>query len=499
MLSTDQAIYSHTTSEQKVDVSATAFPTSSSRIPASPRPAGVAPVVSFYNAQCGTTLDSNGDFAGYTAPTGSPIETLMFAQGNLRWGQIFPANGTPIPDSICLKDNSAIDVNGASVPAYHQLAVRDDITISEALYDVANATLSVTATSSDKVVPPTLTLAGYGPFTNGSIFLGGMTAPPPRVSVISSARGANSLNVISTGAPVVTAVVVASNDSVNIIEDSGLIAISVINGDTLNGTQINPSATPITLTIIGGTTKGSTTINNATGVISYKPNLNANGTDSFTYTVTVNGVTSNIATALINIAPVNDVPIANPDMASGAVNTPLIIDVLANDTDVDGDVLSIVPLSLTALSSPPGSTFTATVNANNMIAFTGNGVGAYQFRYLATDGSAQSAQSPVITINLSSPEAVNATSVQYVASKGRWKVSGTTSIAAAHNMTLSFTGSCNANGRFIGTTSSAAGAFTFDLNTAVGGPLDSRTTNCNAVRVDSTLGGSDLTTPITIK
>ena len=423
----------------------------------------------------------------------------MFAQGNLRWGQIFPANGTPIPDSICLKDNSAIDVNGASVPAYHQLAVRDDITISEALYDVANATLSVTATSSDKVVPPTLTLAGYGPFTNGSIFLGGMTAPPPRVSVISSARGANSLNVISTGAPVVTAVVVASNDSVNIIEDSGLIAISVINGDTLNGTQINPSATPITLTIIGGTTKGSTTINNATGVISYKPNLNANGTDSFTYTVTVNGVTSNIATALINIAPVNDVPIANPDMASGAVNTPLIIDVLANDTDVDGDVLSIVPLSLTALSSPPGSTFTATVNANNMIAFTGNGVGAYQFRYLATDGSAQSAQSPVITINLSSPEAVNATSVQYVASKGRWKVSGTTSIAAAHNMTLSFTGSCNANGRFIGTTSSAAGAFTFDLNTAVGGPLDSRRTNCNAVRVDSTLGNSDLTTPIIIK
>lgn len=212
MLNTDQAIYSHTTTEQKVDVSATAFPTSSSRIPASPRPAGVAPVVSFYNAQRGTTLDSNGDFIGYTTPPGSPIETLMFAKGNLRWGQISPANGTPIPDSICLKDNSTIDVNGASVPAYHQLAVKDDITISEALYDVANTTLSVTATSSDKVVPPTLTLAGYGPFTNGSIFLGGMTAPPPRVSVISSARGANSLNVISTGAPVVTAVVVASND-----------------------------------------------------------------------------------------------------------------------------------------------------------------------------------------------------------------------------------------------------------------------------------------------
>lgn len=285
----------------------------------------------------------------------------------------------------------------------------------------------------------------------------------------------------------------------NIIEDSDLIAISVINGDTLNGTQINPSAIPITLTIIGGTIKGSTTINNATGVISYKPNLNANGTDSFTYTVTVNGVTSYIATALINIVPVNDVPITNTDKASSAVDTPLIIDVLANYTDVGGDLLSIVPLSLTALSSPPSSTFTATVNANNMIAFTGNGVGNYQFRYLATDGSAQSSQYQVITINLSSPEAVNATSVQYVANKGRWRVSGTTSIVAAHNMTLSFIGSCNANGRLIGTTSSAAGAFTFDLNTAVGGPLDSRTTNCNAVRVDSTLGGYDLTTPITIK
>jgi hypothetical protein len=505
LVNTDKAVYSRTTSEQKVDVSVTAFSTAASRMPATPRPAGVAPVVSFYNTQCGTVLNNNGDVIGYTAPAGSPLETLMAAQGNLRWGQIFPANSSPIPDSICVKDNSAVDVNGAHVPAYHQLAVKDDITISEALYDAVNATLSVSAASSDKVNPPTLTLAGFGQLSNGSILLGGMTAPPAKVNVISSARGTNSLNVATSGAPAVVTVVEASNDSVNIAEDSGLVVVPVINGDTLNGTQIDPFTTPVTLAIIGNSAKGVVAINNITGAINYTPNLNAYGTDSFTYTTTVNGVTSNIATAIINIAPVNDLPIANADTVGGAVNTPLTINVLANDTDIDGDALSIAAGTLTPLLSPFGSIFNAAVNANNTIAFTGDGVGAYQFSYRANDGTAQSVQASVLTINLSSPEAVNATLAQYIANKGRWKVTGTTSIAAAHTMTLKLTGvvagnqPCNANGRVIATTSSTAGGFTFDLATPIGGPLDPRTTNCNAVRVDSTLGGADLTTPISIK
>jgi Bacterial Ig domain len=498
LVSTEKAVYSRTTSEQKVDVSVNAFSTAGSRLPTLPRPAGVAPVVSFYNTQCGTVLNNNGDLIAYTAPTGNANETLMTAQGNLRWGQTFPANNTPIPDSICVKDNSAVDVNGAHVPAYHQLAVKDDITISEALFDATNSTLSVSAASSDKVNPPTLTLAGYGQMTNGSILLGGMTAPPAKVNVISSARGSNSLNVTTSGAPVVVTVVEASNDSVNIVEDSGLVAVPVINGDTLNGTQIDPNITSVTLTIIGNSTKGTVAINNATGAISYTPNPNAFGMDTFTYTTTVNGVASNVATATISIAPINDLPISNNDTIGGAVNTPLTINVLANDTDVDGDALSVAVL--TPLTSPFGSTFSASVNANNTIAFTGDGIGAYQFSYRASDGTTQSIQASVLTINLSSPEAVNATLAQYIANKGRWKVTGTTSIAATHTMTLKLTGvvagnqPCSANGRVIATTNSAAGAFTFDL---VG--LDPRTTNCNAVRVDSVLGGADLSTPITIK
>ena len=105
--------------------------------------------------------------------------------------------------------------------------------------------------------------------------------------------------------------------------------------------------------------------------------------------------------------------------------------------------------------------------------------------------------------SLSAPEAVNAQTVEYVLSKNRWKVSGSTSITASHAMTLSFTGTangvpCDANGRVIATTTAAAGSFLFDVLNATG-PLDPRNTNCAAVRVDSELGGVDPSTPIVRK
>lgn len=502
LVTTDRASYTRSPVEQKVDVFATAFPTAASRLPAGLRPAGVAPVVSFYDTQCGTTVDAAGNVNGLTAPIGTPLETLMTAQGNLRWGQIFSAVGTPLPDSICIKDNSAVNVAGVSIPAYHQLPVNDEITISQALYDAATSTLTVAATSSDKVVPPTLTLAGFGTLTNGSATVAGMNTPPAKVSVISSARGSNSMNVATSGAPVIASLVLAGNDVANTLEDTAVI-IPVIVGDTLNGSQIDPNLTPITFSIVGNGTKGTTAINNATGAITYTPNLNANGVDSFTYTVTANGVTSNIATVTINITPVNDAPIANPDTAAGAINTPIIINVLSNDTDVDGDVLSIAAGSLTVPIGPAGSTSSVTANANGTVTFTGNGVGTYQFNYRATDGIAQSAQS-LVTVNLSTAETVNANPVEYVSSKNRWKVGGSTSIATAHSMTLKFTGlvgglPCNANGRVISTTNSIGTTFAFDVITTAGSPLDPRTTNCNAVRVESVLGGVDPTTPISIK
>ena len=84
-------------------------------------------------------------------------------------------------------------------------------------------------------------------------------------------------------------------------------------------------------------------------------------------------------------------------------------------------------------------------------------------------------------------ETLAVAAADYVVSKNRWKVTGTTSVATAHNLTLKLSGTCTANGQVIGETTSIGNTYTFDFPNATG-PLDPRTTNCTAVRVESALG-----------
>ena len=69
--------------------------------------------------------------------------------------------------------------------------------------------------------------------------------------------------------------------------------------------------------------------------LSYTPNPNFNGTDSFTYTVT-DGALTDVTTVSVTVSPVADAPVANADIArpwrGHAATT---VDVLANDTDAD--------------------------------------------------------------------------------------------------------------------------------------------------------------------
>jgi Bacterial Ig domain len=74
----------------------------------------------------------------------------------------------------------------------------------------------------------------------------------------------------------------------------------------------------------------------ARATVTYTPNENYNGQDSFQFRVNDDGeANSNIATVTIDIAAVNDAPIAEDDAATTDQGTPVIVDVLANDMDVD--------------------------------------------------------------------------------------------------------------------------------------------------------------------
>ena len=81
---------------------------------------------------------------------------------------------------------------------------------------------------------------------------------------------------------------------------------------------------------------------NGDGTVTYTPDANFNGSDSFTYTVTDgNGSTVVSPPVSVTVTPVNDAPVAIDDSATTPEDTAVVIDLLANDTDAEGDSLSI--------------------------------------------------------------------------------------------------------------------------------------------------------------
>jgi hypothetical protein len=78
------------------------------------------------------------------------------------------------------------------------------------------------------------------------------------------------------------------------------------------------------------------------GRLTYEPQADFNGDDTFSYRVSDGKGDSAVAKVEINVRPVNDDPVAADDEGPMQIGDPLLIDVLSNDTDVDGDSLTVV-------------------------------------------------------------------------------------------------------------------------------------------------------------
>jgi hypothetical protein len=85
---------------------------------------------------------------------------------------------------------------------------------------------------------------------------------------------------------------------------------------------------------------------------------------------------------VVDTAPANNAPVANPDAATTAEDTAVTIDVLGNDTDADGDALAVT--GVTGVSN--GS---ASVNADGSVTLTPapNFFGTATFSYNISDGN----------------------------------------------------------------------------------------------------------------
>jgi DNA/RNA endonuclease G (NUC1) len=132
----------------------------------------------------------------------------------------------------------------------------------------------------------------------------------------------------------------AVDDTATVAEDSGANTINVrandgdVDGDTL------------TVTAVTQGTNGAVAITNSGVDVSYTPNANFFGTDSFTYTVSDGNGGSDTATVNITVTNVNDAPELTSSVAMtsiSATNSNLFnVGLTASATDADGETPTIV-------------------------------------------------------------------------------------------------------------------------------------------------------------
>ena len=172
---------------------------------------------------------------------------------------------------------------------------------------------------------------------------------------------------------------VADDQAVNTDEDTAV-------GITLTGSD--PEEDPLTFIVVNGPAHG--TLTGTPPALTYTPDADYNGTDSFTFQVYDGTVYSDVATVSITVNPENDAPVADDDAYSGVdEGGTFTIDaasgVLSNDSDTENDPLTAVLVSTVSHG-------TLTLNANGSFTYTHNGTEntSDTFTYKANDDIADS-------------------------------------------------------------------------------------------------------------
>jgi hypothetical protein len=243
-------------------------------------------------------------------------------------------NGTP---SLC--DEEEITVTVTEVNVAPVLGAIGDKSVAE------ETELSFTAAATDADLPAnTLTFSLVGAPTGAEIdpATGAFTWTP------TEAQGAGeytfTVKVCDNGTPslcdeeeiTVTVTEVntapsAQDQAVTTPEDTP-VDITLVASD--------PEEDPLTVIIVDQPLHGGLTINGL--VVTYTPNLNYYGEDSFTYKVNDGLVDSNTATVTITITPVNDPPVAYGMTVETLENFAVDIELLATDPEGDAGTFIIV-------------------------------------------------------------------------------------------------------------------------------------------------------------
>ena len=174
---------------------------------------------------------------------------------------------------------------------------------------------------------------------------------------------------------------VANVDEILINQNISTI-INVIANDT--------DAEGDSITVSTASATNGTAVIQSDGTIKYTPNTNYSGVDTITYTISDGrgGTSSSTVTVTVNTHPV-----ANIDEVITNTNTSISINAIGNDTDYEGDLLSV--------SSASATNGTVVIQSDGLLLYTPNTdyTGSDTIIYTITDGRGGSSDSTV-TVNV---------------------------------------------------------------------------------------------------
>ena len=230
---------------------------------------------------------------------------------------------------VAVDDDATIDEDGTElivdVLANDDDVDGDDLDIDELVLD---GTIGIVTALPDGTIR-------YNPFGRFEALAAGETVVDSFGYEIVDGNGASDSATVSVTITGVNDAPVADDDTATVDED-GFVVIDVLdNDDDVDASDV------LTPSVTDGPSNGAAEVNED-GTITYTPDANFAGVDSFTYEVDDGNGGTDTALVTVTIGGENDEPVAVDDTAAADEGDgPALVDVLDNDSDVDEDTLTV--------------------------------------------------------------------------------------------------------------------------------------------------------------